>query len=240
MDNSLAKSQLGIGESTNIAQIAQSYGYTFDDKDYEMYNALLATICQCCIDNAKRTFAIDINAEIKRIKEELDIKTNGLPKFWKTIKGQDGVDYSEKINYDIKCPMNTLQDMYSKTHSKPSKAIPLLDFCKNEKYKQDYKKNRQVEEFLKKYEIDLFKYSISDNKKEDILWLKDSYDDLIYDLSRIGLLSKKYINVFDYFIRHTFGVNQNKTSIKNKRMLLSVLYKMSAQSNNLLNLFVKG
>lgn len=239
MDNSLAKSQLGIGESTNIAQIAQSYGYTFDDKDYEMYNALLATICQCCIDNAKRTFAIDINAEIKRIKEELDIKTNGLPKFWKTIKGQDGVDYSEKINYNIQCPMNTLQDMYSKVHSKQSKAIPLLDFCKNEKYKQDYKKNRQVEEFLKKYEIDLFKYSISDNKKEDILWLKDSYDDLIYDLSRIGLLSKKYINVFDYFIRHTFG-NQNKTSIKNKRMLLSVLYKMSAQSNNLLSLFVKG
>ncbi len=240
MDNSLAKSQLGIGESTNIAQIAQSYGYTFDDKDYEMYNALLATICQCCIDNAKRTFAIDINAEIKRIKEELDIKTNGLPKFWKTIKGQDGVDYSEKINYDIKCPMNTLQDLRSKVQPIRNKPIPLLDFCTKEKYKQDYKKNKQVEELLKKYEIDLFKYSVGGDKKNNILWLKGSYDDLIYDLGRIGLLSKKYINVFDYFIKHTFGTNPNKVSIKNGRMLLSVLYKMSAQSNNLLNLFIKG
>lgn len=44
MDNMLASSQIDIGESSNLAQIAQTYAYNFKEQKYEDYVCILSVI----------------------------------------------------------------------------------------------------------------------------------------------------------------------------------------------------
>ena len=44
IDNKLAHAQLAIGESSNLAQLALTYSYTFEDKDYDDYVAILSVL----------------------------------------------------------------------------------------------------------------------------------------------------------------------------------------------------
>ena len=46
IDNKLASAQLAIGESSNLAQLALSYSYNFDDKKYIDYVCILSVIAQ--------------------------------------------------------------------------------------------------------------------------------------------------------------------------------------------------
>lgn len=237
VDNNLARSQRGIGESTNIAQIAQSYGYTYDDKDYEMYNALLATICQCCIDNAKRTFAIDIPNEIRRIKQELEIKEKGLPIFWKAIK-RDGVDYSKRINENIKCPMNEIYKLKIPRVDKNTKTIPLSAFFKKITGARTCHTNLKVEELIKQYGINVLE-TVGSDDSDDWILLRSDFDDLVRDLEKVKI-SKSYLSLCSWLIDRAFEITQqptvpNKMIYKNKQALLRVLYESSP--NNILEIF---
>ena len=239
VDNNLARSQRGIGESTNIAQIAQSYGYTYDDKDYEMYNALLATICQCCIDNAKRTFSIDIPNEIRRIKQELEIKEKGLPIFWKVIK-RDGVDYTDRINEEIKCPMNEIFKLTVPRVGKNTKTIPLSEFFKKITGVRSCQTNIKVEELIRQYEINVFDFNVNDDDEKWLL-LRSDFDDLIHDLERVKI-SKTYLSLCSWLIDRAFGITQetnvsDKVIYRNKQVLLRTLYESSPK--NILEIFSK-
>lgn len=44
MDNNLASAQLSIGESSNLAQIALTYGYNFDDQKFKDYVCILSVL----------------------------------------------------------------------------------------------------------------------------------------------------------------------------------------------------
>jgi hypothetical protein len=46
MDNNLAKAQLAIGSSSNLAQICLTYMYNFDDQIYEDYLCILSVLAQ--------------------------------------------------------------------------------------------------------------------------------------------------------------------------------------------------
>ena len=86
VDNLLSASQTDIGESSNLAQIAQTYSYTFSDPRYDDYCAILSVVAQAAIDSSKRRFDIDIPSEIKRIKKQMDVQTNKYPLFWSVIR----------------------------------------------------------------------------------------------------------------------------------------------------------
>ena len=102
IDNRLAASQTDIGESSNLAAICLSYGYTHQDQKYWDYACILAVIAQAAIDSTKRQYIVDIPREIKRIKKEMDIKTQGYPTFWRCIRPE----FQGQINKELKCPMN--------------------------------------------------------------------------------------------------------------------------------------
>ena len=70
VDNKLASSQGVIGSSSNLAQVCQSYTYTFDDKKYSDYICILSVLAQAAIDSSKKVFDIDLNEEIDIIKKE--------------------------------------------------------------------------------------------------------------------------------------------------------------------------
>lgn len=77
MDNKLAKSRRGIGESSNLAQLAMTYYWTDIEKHVngsferkELYDnfVILSVLAQLIIDSSKREYEVDALAEIDRIK----------------------------------------------------------------------------------------------------------------------------------------------------------------------------
>ena len=73
MDSAANRAQMGIGLSSNLAQLCLSYLWSKDEKDEEyeeLYHncIILATLAQVLIDGIKRSFEVDAMAEIERIQ----------------------------------------------------------------------------------------------------------------------------------------------------------------------------
>ena len=76
MDSAANRAQMGIGLSSNLAQMCLSYLWTkkahneIDDEYMELYHncIILATLAQVLIDGIKRTFEVDAMSEIERIQ----------------------------------------------------------------------------------------------------------------------------------------------------------------------------
>lgn len=76
MDSAANRAQMGIGLSSNLAQMCLSYLWTkkahgeIDDEYEELYHncIILATLAQVLIDGIKRTFEVDAMSEIERIQ----------------------------------------------------------------------------------------------------------------------------------------------------------------------------
>lgn len=240
IDNNLAKSQMSIGESSNLAQLSLTYSYTFDDKDYLAYADMLAVLAQISIDNSKRTYDIDLISEIKRIKQELNVKENKFPRFWLYV------NYStpkSKINHALKCPMNTLFDYKPPKIRSNESTLPMCYFYNHFTLKEDRRKSKKVEAFIEEYSLKLYQYAIGD--LEDELILREDFDNMIDSIKKI-YVSKDYLGLFSWLIDRAFHFNGNlgnkhksqmiKTD-KNKAILLKTLYAINPL--NLLKIFEK-
>lgn len=69
MDNKFAKSRIGIGESSNLAQLAMTYYWTEPNKELYDNFVILSVLAQVIIDGCKREYEVDGVEEIKRIKK---------------------------------------------------------------------------------------------------------------------------------------------------------------------------
>ena len=261
IDNTLSHAQSAIGLSSNLAQFAQTYMYNFDDQKYKDYVCILSVLAQCAIDNAKRTFDINIVDEIDRIKQDMNIEQNGVPSFWKHVKdykakiGDKRFD-SAKINKDLKCPMNYLMDLkFNNTRSNES-TLPMSYFFEKFELQEDRRKCRKVEELIEKYSIDLFIYNTSPNSKNIYVdyglcdtareQLEFDFEELLNEIKMI-YISKNYLGLMSWLIDRAFcitpSIKQNAGTIKNntnknKSLLIKVLYDINSQ--NLLKCFSKN
>ena len=129
MDNRFSGTQMGIGWSSNLAQLAMTYYWTElakenPDEDLlkEYYDnfTILAVLAQLVIDSCKRTFEIDGEEEIKRISK---LPCMSLTKTievdddkFKTIK----CDFPEFMRYTREIP-----------HTKDGKELPSEVVSKN-------------------------------------------------------------------------------------------------------------
>ena len=102
MDNKFSGSQMGIGWSSNLAQLAMTYYWTEkakenpdEDKLKELYDnfIILSVLAQVIIDGCKREYEIDGEKEIKRISK-LPCMT-----LQKEIIDKNGK--SKKVKYDF-------------------------------------------------------------------------------------------------------------------------------------------
>jgi hypothetical protein len=242
IDNKLASAQLAIGESSNLAQLALSYSYNFDDKKYIDYVCILSVIAQVAIDNAKRSYDIDITEEIKRIKKDMDIQENKYPKFWSYIKKD--VKRS-KINNNLKCPMNYLCSIkFDKFRSEDS-TLPMEYFFNKYELETNRRQSKKVEELIEKYSLGLLNSQIEDGDK-DYLLLMSNFDDLIEDIKKV-YISQTYIGLMSWLIDRAFlitcNIQSNKDIIgsntnKNKALLLKTLFTINPK--NVLKIFSKN
>lgn len=235
MDNGLAKSQRDIGESSNLAQISQTYAATFGDKEYDNYTAILSIVAQCSIDSAKRRFNVNLTGEISRIKKAMNIDKNGYPRFWKAIKP----DFDKKkINKELHCPMDCLQDMDVNKASFKNDTIEFGELLVDSEEKPSYRKSKNVESLIANYSLNQYKTSTLENVETgDYDWdtwlvLRSDFDKLIEEIRLIGL-STNYKELIINLIKRAFFIEpqylrgkkkMDNRVMKNKSLLLKALY----------------
>lgn len=246
IDNMLASAQLAIGEASNLAQLALTYNYNFEDSKYDDYVCILSVLAQVAIDNAKRKFDIDLNKEIKRIKKDMNIKQNKYPPFWDYIKDDK---FKGKINDDLECPMNYLCELEFEDSRSKEETLPMEYFFKKFDLKENRRKSKKVENLIEKYS--LFQYNTLQNheknkENDDYLLLMNDFDKMIKEIKSI-YISDDYIGLFSWLINRAFKISsgvkrridimESNTEF-NKSILLKTLYMIN--KNNLLEVFSKN
>ena len=68
MDNKFALSRRGIGESSNLAQLALTYYWTTPAPELYDSFVILSVLAQVIIDGCKREYEVDALSEIERIR----------------------------------------------------------------------------------------------------------------------------------------------------------------------------
>lgn len=235
IDNNLAKSQTDIGESSNLAQIAQTYECNFDDYKFSDYVCILSVLAQVAIDNAKRRFDIDLTEEIKRIKKDMDIKTHKYPVFWSIIKK----DFNKSnINKELDCPMNYLYNLNFNKYKPTTSTLPMSHFFIKHQLDINRRTCKRVEELISKYSLQLYSQNTSDNfnneHENEYLLLRSDFDELVRNIRGLNI-SGNYIGLMSWLIDRAFiitpDVSRNKmlkTNLgTNKSLLLKVLYEVN-------------
>ena len=248
-DTVLASSQLAIGESSNLAQLALSYTYNFDDQKYQDAVSILSVVAQLAIDSAKRKFSLDIPEEIKYIKSQLDINVNGLPFFWKITKKdkrkartaeqrkrmiKDNKDkIGKRINPKLVCPMNYMYELNLNRYRSDTKTIPIEEFLAPIQVKETRKRSAKIESMIEKYAL-----SVTNAEAQDIDWydgtsilLLDNFEELVNDIRQTGI-SSNYTGLMYWLINRAFRIPKQAKNIEskiniNKPILLKVLYEVN-------------
>ena len=242
LDNKLAASQSDIGESSNLAQLAQTYDCTFNEQIYKDYICILSVLAQIAIDSAKRLFDVNVASEIRRIKKDMNVDKNKYPAFWKIIRR----DFKENnINYDLVCPMNYLYNLKLDQFRSNQSTIPIEYFFKKFELEKNRKTCKKVEEIIEMYINKFSSMHMSDN--DDLYFLlKMDFDNMINSTRQI-YISKDYLGLFSWLIDRAFHLVTNvdnkhiKTRArteKNKAILLKTLYTINRA--NLLKIFEKN
>lgn len=233
LDNNLSNSQLDIGESSNLAQIAQTYACNFNDKKYIDYVCILSVIAQIAIDSAKRRFDMDTTEEIRRIKKDMDITKHKYPAFWSVIKKEFN---KKNINPNLHCPMNYLYDLSIPEFHSTETTLPMSHFFLKPVINVNRKSCKKVEELISKYSMKLFEYNTSESNEEGYLLLRNDFNDMINDIQKVKI-SKNYIGLFAWLIDRAFmispqvfrnNVKIKSTISKNKSILLKTLYQVNS------------
>ena len=237
IDNGLAKSQTDIGESSNLAQIAQTYACNFADEKYQDYVCILSVLAQVAIDNSKRKFDIDLTQEIKSIKEDMNIGENKYPVFWKLIK--HGFN-NKNINVDLKCPMNYLYNIDIAKFRDNTPTLPMSYFFISHPLEKDKKQCKKVEELISNYSLGLLESQIDDDPFDysHHLLLRSDFNELLSNITRT-YISTNYSGLVSWLINRAFKITpklaeqttqiKSKTS-KNKPLLLKILFQVSNKS----------
>lgn len=237
IDNNLSHSQLAIGESSNLAQLALTYTYNYDDQKYKDYVCILSVLAQVSIDSAKRRYDIDIANEIRRIKRDMNIQEYGYPKFWLNIRSGFNKD---KINYDLSCPMNELSNVRFKGVSVKKGVLPISHFLNKYEIKGSRRGSRKVEKIIEKYSLELLASQFND--EDEYLLLRSDFDEMIEDIKRVHI-SKQYLSLMSWLIQRAFlltpqAYNSHSQTHRNKSILLKTLYEVNPSC--LLQVFSKN
>ena len=230
VDNLLAHSQRAIGESSNVAQICLTYTYNNKDKKFQEYADILAVVAQICIDSAKKSYDLDLSAEISRIKQDIGVDEIGYPAFWSVIRPDFSMD---RINPELICPMNYVYNITFKRFRRKTKVIEVKDFLVKHELKTDRRKSRKVEDMIERFALEVYKFRTNENDNdESLLVLREDFDQMIETI-RSMYISKEYAGLM-YWLLHRgliIGKNHNNVSklYKNRSILLATLYAVNPQ-----------
>lgn len=281
MDNKFSGSQMGIGWSSNLAQLGMTYFWTELAKESpdenrlkELYDnfVILSVLAQVIIDGCKRVYEIDGEDEIKRISQlpcmsltktvEEDGKCKTIkcdfPEFMrytKEIKStKDGKELPpevvnknkskllSRINSDLQCPMNWLQDWLDKIQNISSNnAVPTKDFFVKMQGKANDRQMSKIRKLVESYDGYIKYYTLNCNDNNYNVGEMVSVSREILD--KLCKIKIGNIITINRLIETALGLETNnnrslfyKDGQKYTRKMLNLLYRMDR--NKFLNNFI--
>lgn len=132
MDNKFAKSRMGIGESSNLAQLAMTYYWSEPNKALYDNFVILSVLAQVIIDGCKREYEVDGIEEIKRIKK---LECMERVKEFKDTNGKirkikcdfpEFMKYTKEISYTkngIEIPYEDIKESKNKIKNRIDKSM---------------------------------------------------------------------------------------------------------------------
>lgn len=252
MDNKFAKSRIGIGESSNLAQLAMTYYWT--EKSKELYDnfVILAVLAQVIIDGCKREYEVDAIEEIKRIKKlpcmrqyvevrdkNGDIKNvkRDFPMFMKyTKKIQYTKNGKERDHSIIKEEKNKLKSRISNTYDCPmndlQEALSNVKFISSTntiptvnfiKQVNGEANRRQINKIVS-YAQELELMTKENMDEEDLALYCNRYEEMLHDLRKIKIKNPKTINRLIEIALNTSTMGRKKEYFRYTRNLLKLLH----------------
>jgi len=234
MDHKLSGAKMGIGWSSNLAQLALTYYWSEKAKSNpdqkkinELYDnfIILSVIAQVIIDGCKREYEINGEEEIKRISrlpsmiiykkvEESDAndapkqKKCDYPLFMKYVKEMDK-NKDERINHSLQCPMNWLEECLDKIpRSSTSNTTPTEHFFIKMKGNANRRQISKIQTLIIEYDnkIKTLKCCQKDEDESYIEKLKEYSQNMMEELSKIKIGNPVTIN---RLIETALGLEKN-------------------------------
>lgn len=252
MDNKFAKSRIGIGESSNLAQLAMTYYWT--EKSKELYDnfVILAVLAQVIIDGCKREYEVDAIEEIKRIKklpcmrQYVEIKDeNGnvknikrdFPIFMKYTKKiqytKNGKERERSIIKEEKDKLRSrISDFYDCPMNDLQEALSNVKFASSTNtiptvnfIKQiTGKANLRQMNKITSYAQELETMSRENMDDDEIILYCNRYEDMLCDLKKMKVKNPKTINRLIEIALNTSTMGRNKEYSRYTRNLLKLLH----------------
>ena len=254
MDTHMQQAQKAIGGSSDTAQLCQSYywdkvakgEYDDDCRQYYENTVILAVCAQLAIDGCKKVFAVDVNNDIKRIRQqpcmkkekdypkfmrwthEIPFTKNGKQRPQEDIK-KDKDKLFRRIDYDIVCPMNWLVECLDKiqmTHydSDPEETYTYLTEPKKRANQFQLSKVRQLVEEYDSY----VKYCMGFSDEEIRMYkLSEKTEDVINQLRQMSIGRDTMLRLIATSLGYAGKVNSGfeyKNAMKYSRKMLTLLY----------------
>ncbi|ERI90972.1 hypothetical protein HMPREF1982_03534 [Clostridiales bacterium oral taxon 876 str. F0540] len=236
IDNLLAKSKNSIGVTSNLAQLALSFYQQEQTQELRDIVCIMSCLAQVSIDNAKKSYAIDIEKEIDRIKKlECIKKYKGmLPGWFKYIKKDVNAKRLLEPN-KCKCTMQYLQAVINtiKNNTNNKENLDTVELLQDIKIngKTNYAQIQKIEKLVEAYDKKV-KYVKKQAEKHD--WKADRIEEEIRDtrdsiISRIGNLKlteeTMYYLVKNAIVNEELEDKEKESDTKKcKRKMLNVLY----------------
>ena len=254
MDNKFAKSRIGIGESSNLAQLAMTYYWT--EPTMELYDnfVILSVLAQVIIDGCKREYEVDALDEIKRIKRmecmnryREYVDEDGNTKKQK-IDFPEFMRYTRKISYtkngkelekeEVMQQVNKLNNRISSYYICPMNALQIVMneikpiSSKNSTPTKDFiikvsgDANRRQMDKIIGYAKELELLSKDNMSDDDIIAYTQRFDEILKDLRKMKIKNPKTMSRLIEIALNTSNRGKAKEYIRYTRNLLNLLYNM--------------
>lgn len=252
MDNKFAKSRIGIGESSNLAQLAMTYYWTKKSKELYDNFVILAVLAQVIIDGCKREYEVDAIEEIKRIKKlpcmrqyvevrdkNGDVKNvkRDFPMFMKyTKKIQYTKNGKERERSVIKEEKDKLKSRISDSYDCPMNdlqdALGSVKFTSSTntiptvnfiKHINGEANRRQINKIVS-YAQELELMTKENMDEEDLALYCNRYEEMLHDLRKMKIKNPKTINRLIEIALNTSTMGRKKEYLRYTRNLLKLLH----------------
>lgn len=214
MDNKFSLSKRGIGESSNLAQLALTYYWTKSNKELYENFIILSVLAQVVIDGCKREYEVDALSEIERIKNMSCMQRyeyvkgekikKDLPVFMKytkdipTMKNGNSLPYDEikstkakiekRIDHSLKCPMNYLQECLNNIQGASRKSsVDTSEFFIKHKGHASIRQMTKIRSLVENYDnfVKVNNYKFSDDDFVDKF--KEKTDVFMSEINKIKI-----------------------------------------------------
>lgn len=254
MDNKFAKSRIGIGESSNLAQLAMTYYWTKPSKELYDNFVILSVLAQVIIDGCKREYEVDAIEEIKRIKglscmnqiEEKIDKDGNIIKIKKDFP--EFMKFTRKIAYtkngkeiDRNIVMEQKNKLFNRVSSYYICPMNFLESILNEITPSSQtnaiptkefivaihgKANHRQMEKIMDYAKELDMLSKDDMSDDDIIVYTERYEEILADLRKMKISNPKTMSRLIEIALNTSTRGKKKDYSRYTRNLLNLLYRM--------------